>query len=204
MRVEAVPVIGVGDVVPRPVGRLEVFENNSRVLVALVGFAPYVKLTSRGARPSAPRALEPWMLIRRVIADELVDDPDAPAVRILHQLADVSERAVHRVDVGVVGDVVTVVAQRRRIERKQPQRVDAEVLQVGQLLDQAAEIAAAIRIAIHEGPHVHLIDERVLVPERIILEVKRLDLAAATRRGCDHRKYSKSRSLRTRRRKRKI
>src|SRR5205814_4492751 len=117
----------------------------SPVLGARVGLAPYVKLTSSGAMPSAPRALEPWMLIRRVIADELVDDPDAPAVRILHQLADVSERAVHRFDVGVVGDVVTVIVQRRRIERKQPQRVDAEVLQVGQLIDQAAEIAVAMR-----------------------------------------------------------
>src|SRR5207245_8631821 len=128
MRVEAVPVIRVGDVVPRPVGRLEVFENNSRVLIALVGFAPYVKLTSRGSRPSAPRALEPWMLIRRVIADELVDDPDAPAVRILHQLADVAERAIHGVDVGVVGDVVYVDAQWSWIECTQHERVDVAVL----------------------------------------------------------------------------
>ena len=43
------------------------------------------------------------------------------------------ERAVGRVDLGVVGDVVAVVAQRRGIERQQPERGDAEVLQVVEL-----------------------------------------------------------------------
>ena len=80
---------------------------------------------------------------------------------------EVAQRAVVRVDVGVVGDVVAVVAQRRGIERQQPDRGDAEVLQVVELRGQAAEVADAVAVAVEEGPDVDLVDDRVLVPERI-------------------------------------
>ena len=61
-----------------------------------------------------------------------------------------SQRAVVGMDVGVVGDVVAVVAQRRGIERQQPERGDAEVLQVVELLGQAAEVADAVAVAVVE------------------------------------------------------
>ena len=43
---------------------------------------------------------------------------------------EVGERAEERVDVAVVGDVVAGVALRRGVERREPDRVDAELLQV--------------------------------------------------------------------------
>ena len=46
----------------------------------------------------------------------------------VEELLEVVERAVVRVDVGVVGDVVAVVLERRRVERQQPDGGDAEVL----------------------------------------------------------------------------
>ena len=130
----------------------------------------------------------------------------------LTKCVDVAQGAVHRVDVRVVGDVVAVVAQRRGIERQQPERVDAEILQVGELFDQAAEVADAVGVAVVESADVQLVDDRVLVPERIVLELRELDPwpravgggAFGAGRRFDHRKYSKSCSLRTRRRKRKI
>ena len=76
-------------------------------------------------------------------------------------------RAVGRVDALVVGDVVAVVAQRRGIERQQPQRRDAEVLQIVELAPQALEIADAVIVGIEERLDVQLIDDRVLVPQRI-------------------------------------
>jgi len=42
MREEAVPVVRAGHVVPRPVGDLEVLEDDAGVLVFLVGLAPHV------------------------------------------------------------------------------------------------------------------------------------------------------------------
>ncbi len=203
-RVEAVPVVGVRDVVPGPVGRLEVLEDDPHVLVLLVGLAPHVEVTCGGSRLRPPRALKPGVLVRGVVAHELVDHPDAAPVRFSDQLVGIAQRAVHRIHVGVIGYVVAVVAQRRGIERQQPERVDAELLQVGQLLDQAAKVTAAVGVAVVERPDVELVDERVLVPERILLELRGLDPALGALGRGDHKKYSKSCSLRTRRRKRKI
>src|SRR5260370_41980306 len=107
----------------------------------------------------------------------------------------VGERAVHRVDVGVVRNVIAVIASRRRVEGQQPDRVDAKVLQVGELFEQAPKVAAAIAVAVLEGAHVQLVDQRVLVPERIVVEAKRLDLPPSRSR-LNQRKYSKSCSLR--------
>ncbi len=204
--VEPVPEVRVRDVVPRPVGSLEVLEDDADVLVALVRLAPDVEVSLRAAGFGPPRALKPRVLVGRVVGDELVDDPDASPVGLADHLVGVAQRAVHRIDVVVVGDVISVVAHGRRVEGQQPDRVDAEVLQVRELLEQAAEVAASVRVAVHERAHVELIDERVLVPERVVVELRKLDLLVALggSRRCDHRKYSKSCSLRTRRRKRKI
>ena len=43
---------------------------------------------------------------------------------------EVLQRAVGRMDARVIGDVVAVVSQRRGIKGQQPERGDAEVLQV--------------------------------------------------------------------------
>ena len=135
MRVEAVPEVGVGDRVPRPVRRLEVLEDDARVRVAVGRVAPDVEVALGEPGRGAARALEPRVLVRGVVQHELGDDAQAAAVRLARGSARKSrERAVRRVDVGVVGDVVAVVAQRRRVERQQPERGDAEVLQVVELL----------------------------------------------------------------------
>ena len=73
-------------------------------------------------------------------------------VRLVDEAIEVLQRAVARMDVLVVGDVVAVVAQRRRVERQQPQRVDAEALEVVELLGQAGEVADAVVVAVEEAP----------------------------------------------------
>ena len=67
-----------------------------------------------------------------------------------------SQRAVARMDVLVVRDVVAVVSQRRRIEGQQPEAVDAEALQVVELLRQAREVADAVVVAVEERADVRL------------------------------------------------
>ena len=56
-------------------------------------------------------------------------------------------RAEVGIDAAVVGDVVAVVLAGARIERQQPERVDAEVLQIVELLGQAGEVADAVAVA---------------------------------------------------------
>ncbi len=111
------------------------------------------------------------MLVGRVVDDQLGDDLQAPPVRFLDELAEVLERAVVGMDVGVIGDVVAVVAQWRRIEGQQPDGVDAQLLDVVELLRQAGEIADAIAVGVLERLDVHLVDDRVLVPKRVVAHV---------------------------------
>ena len=92
-------------------------------------------------------------------------------VRGADERLEVVERAVARMDVPVVGDVVAVVAQRRREERQQPQAGDAEPLQVVELLREALEVADAVVVAVEERLDVRLVDDRVLVPERIVVHL---------------------------------
>ncbi len=63
MRVEPVPEVRPGHVVPRPVRGLEVLEDDSRVLVFLVGLAPDVEVARGAAGPGPAGALEPRMLV---------------------------------------------------------------------------------------------------------------------------------------------
>ena len=77
------------------------------------------------------------MLVRGVIDDEVDDHADAALLGAVRELDEVAERAVARIDAVVIGDVVAVVPVRRRLERHQPHRGDAEPLQVVQASHQA-------------------------------------------------------------------
>jgi len=89
------------------------------------------------------------------------------AKRGSHEGPEIGHVAVSGVDVLVVGDVVAVIAQRRGIERQQPQRGDAEILEVVELPRDAGEIADAVVVRIEERLHVQLVYDRVLEPNGI-------------------------------------
>ena len=180
--VEAVPVVRVRDRVPRPVRGLEVLEDDARVAVAVGRVAPDVEVALGRAGPRAARALEPGVLVGGVVEDELGDDPQAAPVGLADEGPDVAQRAVVGVDRDVVGDVVAVVAQRRGIERQQPDGRDAEVLEVVEPRGQAREVADPVARRIHEGPDVGLVDDRVLVPERVGREARSRGARVLTRR----------------------
>ena len=164
---EAMPVVGLGGVVPAPVRGLGVGEDDPDPFVLAVGLAPHVEIAlgRTGWRPA--RRLEPGMLVGSVVDDQLGHDADVAAVRLLDEAVEIRERAVARVDVLVVGDVVAVVTQRRRVERQQPEAVDPETFEVLELLGQAGEVADAVVGAVEKGADVRLVDDGVLVPERI-------------------------------------
>src|SRR5437667_12378680 len=104
------PVVGAGDGVPTPVGRLEILEDEPGLFVALGTVAPDVEVPPGAAWFGGTGALEPRVPIRGVIADELGDDPDAAVVGFADEGLDVRERAVVGVHGRVVGYVVAVVA----------------------------------------------------------------------------------------------
>src|SRR5690606_39168123 len=96
----------------------------------LVVVAPDVELARRRTGRRAPRLLKPRMLIRGVIDDELRDDFQPASMRFGDEVPEIVQRSVVGMDVAVVGDVVAVIAHRRGVERQQPNRIDAELLNV--------------------------------------------------------------------------
>ena len=77
---------------------------------------------------------EPRVLVGRVVDDEVHDELHAALVQRGDQLVEVVERAEQRVDVLVVADVVAVVVLRRAVDRREPDDVDAELVQVVEAL----------------------------------------------------------------------
>ncbi len=133
MAEEAVPEVLLGHRVPGPVRGLGVGEDDPRALVELVGVAPHVEVSLGRTGRREACGLEPRVLVRCVVDDQLGDHAQPPLVRLGQHLAEVVERAVLRVHVLVPGDVIAVVAQRRGVERHQPDGVDAQLLHVVEL-----------------------------------------------------------------------
>ena len=172
VRVEAVPVVLGRHRVPRPVRGLEVLEDDPRLLVLLRGVAPDVEVAGGAARGGPPRALEPRVLVRRVVEDELGDHLQAARVGVAQHALAVAQRPVRGVDAQVVRGVVAVVLQGRGIERQQPDRGDAEVLEVVELAREAGEVPDAVRVRVGERTDVQLVEDRVLVPEGIAVQLR--------------------------------
>ena len=93
------------------------------------------------------------MLVRRVVRNEIDEDADPTAMRLLEEAIEVRERAEDRIDVLVVGHVVAEVGHRRAVEGGDPDRVDSErrrrsVIQVIEAASDAREIADAVTVRI--------------------------------------------------------
>ena len=179
MREEPVPVVLARHRVPRPVGAFGIGEDDARAGEFLVVVAPYVELSLPRSGRCQARGLKPGMLIGGVVDDQFGDHLQAAAMRFVDELPKVLQRAVVGMYVGVVGNVVTVVAQWRRIERQQPDGVDAQLLDVIELLRQAGEVADAVAVGVVERLDVHLVDDGVFVPKRIVTHGGRRFLSAS-------------------------
>ncbi len=166
---EAVPEVLAAQRVERPVGGLAVDEDDARLGVALVRLRPDVPLALR-VGPIRPRFHEPWMVGGGVVHHEIRDHAHAALVRLLDELAEVVHRPVVGVEREEVRDVVAAVAQRRLVHRQQPEAVDAEPLEIVELVDQAAEVTRAVVVAVEEPADVDLVEDGPLEPERIPFE----------------------------------
>ncbi len=113
----------------------------------------------------APRLAKPGMLVGGVVDDEVDDDADAALPAAMGEFDEVAERAVTGIDTVIIRDVVAVVPAGRGLERHQPDRGDAETVQIIQPPQQAFEIADPVAIGIHIGADGKAIDDAVLVPE---------------------------------------
>jgi len=114
--------------------------------------------------PGRQRCLEPDVLVGDVVGDDVHDRADAQRGRLGDEGLSLPDGAERGVDRPVVGDVVAAVRERGRIPRGEPERVDAEVLQVAQVCTNSREIAGAVAVPVGKGARVDLVDHRVAPP----------------------------------------
>ena len=166
VRIEPMPEIRLGHRIEAPVRFFRVGEDDPRIGVAAVVVGPDIEPAPRRSRLGAARALEPGVLVGGMVDYKLRDHPKTARVRRGDEPAHVLHRAVFGMHGAVVGDVVAVVAPRRGIEGQKPDRGRPQLGDVVELRGQPGQVADAVVVRIEERLHVHLIDDRILVPER--------------------------------------
>src|SRR5262249_55919007 len=79
----------------------------------------------------------------------------------------VVQRSEQRLDIAVVADVVSEIRHRRGIDRRYPDRIDAEPREVVEAFAYSLQIADAVAIRILKGAGIDLIDDPVFPPDKI-------------------------------------
>lgn len=138
--------------------RLPVVRRRGRFAVA-----PDIELTIRAL--FVERFAEPGVLGRRVVQHHIQHDTNSSRLRLGHQLVEIVERAVGGIDSGIVGHIVAVIHLRRDVKRRQPDSVNAELLQIVEAGGHAAQIAGAGPGGVLETLWIDLINNAVLPPE---------------------------------------
>ena len=122
-----------------------------------------------GVRLDAPPGLlEPFVLVARMVHDQIHDQLHSALVQPVQHGPEGLHAAVFRRDVHVVGDIVPAVRPGRGIQRREPHAVDAQLLQIVQLLQYAPQIADPVAVAVAEAPRPDLIKYLVLKPPCVL------------------------------------
>src|SRR5438105_9601736 len=117
---KTMPVILLSHFVPTPVAGFEILENDPNIFVLRGVIAPNVIVSLFRTFGGISRGLEPPVLIRSMIDDELRDHFDITSVCFLQKFLKIFDLAVRRIDAVIVSDVVPIILKRRRIKRQQP------------------------------------------------------------------------------------
>ena len=102
------------------------------------------------------------MLIGRVVEDNVDDDAHAAAMGVGDQTVEIGECPERRINGLVIRHVISEVDLRGRVERRDPQRVDAEIGQVGQPGLDARKIADAIAIGVVKAADVDFVKDGLI------------------------------------------
>jgi len=77
---------------------------------------------------------------------------------------EIGKRAKDRINVAVVGNVITKIRHWGREDGRNPQRVDAEVNQIVQPCKDAGQVANAVIVRVLKRTRIHFIDNPALPP----------------------------------------
>ena len=104
--------------------------------------------------------LKPLVFQRGMPRDQIDNDLDAVFMRSRAERGEILIRAVARRDLVKIGDIIARVAERRFIERIQPDRREAHVADVGQLRPDTVQITDAVRICVIKRLRIDVVKNR--------------------------------------------
>ena len=156
--------LSVIDLLPRRAAeqRLPVVRRQLAVLAA--AFAEDVAVACGRTSAGGKRLDEHLVLVGRVVRHDVDDHLDAGFMRGGGHRVEIGHGAEARVHVAVVDHVVAAVGQVGRVERAQPDRVDAEILQVIHFLGDAGDVSQPVAVHVFEAARVDLVDDGLLPP----------------------------------------
>jgi len=143
-----------------PVGRRGIAERAASV--PEVEHRPFRRTGCRRQRGPEQRVRR-----RAVVGDEVDQHPETQAVRGGDEGVGLLQGPEAGIDGAVVGHVVAPVGHRRGIPRAHPDRVHAEIDQIGQSRDHSGEVTLAVVVGVGEGARVDLVHHRAAPPGRV-------------------------------------
>ncbi len=104
------------------------------------------------------------MLVGGVVGDQVEDQLQASRTGVGDQGVEVLKRPEQRVDRPVVRDVVAEVGHGRGEDRRDPDAIDAQVLEVSEPAADPREVAHTVAVGVLKRARVDLVDDAALPP----------------------------------------
>ena len=104
------------------------------------------------------------MPVGGVVEYQIHDDADIPLSGFCDKLVHILHGAVHFIDLVIVGNVIAVVCLRRAVDRRQPDRPDAEGFEVVQFTGDTLQISDPVSVRILEALDIDFIGVGLLPP----------------------------------------
>ncbi|CQR20487.1 Uncharacterised protein [Yersinia enterocolitica] len=105
---------------------------------------------------------------------------------LFHQMFKIIQSAISRINGAVIRHVITIIHLRRNINRRQPDSINTEFLQIIQPLRHPRQITVAITGAVLKTLRINLIDDAVLPPRDRIIHSRLLFIEKITPPGNNH------------------
>jgi hypothetical protein len=104
-----------------------------------------------------------------VVKHYLSYDAQAAGIGFSQEKPEIPYRPVYGLNIGVVGNIVAIVFERRRVEREKPDGSNPQVLKIIELLGYTRKITDTISITVAESTGMKLVDDGILVPEGVTI-----------------------------------
>ena len=109
------------------------------------------------------------MLIGGMVDNQLGNNFQTTLMRFIEKCSKVVDRTVIGIDIHIIGNIIPIVSQRRRIKRQQPDRRNTKTFKIGQLLAKSLKITNTVIVAVKKCFDMSFINDGILVPLRLRL-----------------------------------